>query len=118
MSAFREMRRSLEGLELDKKERHVIIARNFNCPDIDWEPLSIKNYAQDKDVQKAPIDLAIDFNLTQVHDKPTRENNLLVLVFTTNSSLIKSTTNALGVSDNDMVIVDSDTKPFYIKQRP
>ena len=48
--------------------------------------------------------ISTEFNLTQIHDKPTREDNLLDLVFTTNSSLIKSTTNAPGISDHDMVI--------------
>ena len=111
MSGTTERRRSLEGLKLDNRDRTVIIAGDFNCPDIDWESLSVQNTAQDKDVQQALIDLKIDFNLTQVHDQPTRENNLLDLVF-------NSTINAPGISDHDMVIVDTDTKPFYTKQRP
>ena len=74
--------------------------------------------AQDREVQQALLDLATDFNLTQVHDEPTRENNLLDLVFTTNPSLIKSTANAPGISDHDMVVVDFDTKLFYAKQKP
>ena len=74
--------------------------------------------AQDREVQQALLDLNTDFNLTQAYDQPTRENNLLDLIFTTNPSLIKSTTNAPGISGHDMVIVDSDTKPHYTKQRP
>ena len=74
--------------------------------------------AQDREVQQALLDLNTDFNLTQAYGQPTRENNLLDLIFTTNPSLIKSTTNAPGISDHDMVIVDSDTKPHYTKQRP
>jgi len=64
------------------------------------------------------LDLSTDYNLTQVHDKPTRENSLLDLIFTTNPSLIKSTANTPGISDHDIVVTDSDTKPYYIKQKP
>ena len=73
---------------------------------------------KDKEVQQALLDLSVDFNLTQVQDKPTRENNLRDLIFTTSPSLIKSTANAPGISDHDIVVVDSDTRPFYAKQRP
>ena len=108
----------VHSYNVDNKDRHVIIAGDFNCPDIDWDSLSVQNTAHDNDVQQSLIDLAIDFNLTQVHDQTTRESNLLDLVFTTNPSLVKSTNNAPGVSDHDMIIDDSDTKPFYTKQRP
>ena len=64
------------------------------------------------------IDISTEFNLTQIRDKPTREDNLLDLVFTTNSSLIKSTTNAPGISDHDMVITDMDIKPNYSFSKP
>ena len=118
MNDVSELRRSLKSLNLNSKDRHVIIAGDFNCPDIDWQSLSVRKDAQDREVQQALLDLATDFNLTQVHDEPTRQNNLSDLVFTTNPSLIKSTANAPGISDHDMVVVDSDTKPFYAKQRP
>ena len=98
--------------------RNTSHAGDFYCPDIDWESLSIQNDAQDKDVEQALIDSAININLTQVYDQPNRENNLLDIVFTNNPSLIKSTSNAPGVSDRDMVMEDTDTKPFYTKQRP
>ena len=43
---------------------------------------------------------------------------MLDLVFTTNPTLVKSSSNAPGISDHDIVVVDSDTKPFYSKQKP
>ena len=60
----------------------------------------------------------VDYNLTQVQDKPTREDNIFDLVFTTNPSLIKSTSNKPCISDHDIVVVDSDFKQFYVKQKP
>ena len=43
---------------------------------------------------------------------------MLDLIFTNNPSLIKSTGNAPGISDHDIVITDSLTKPYYSKQMP
>ena len=72
----------------------------------DWEHLSLKHgqNIQDRNEQQFLIDISTEFNLTQIHDKPTHEENMLDLVFTTNSSLVKSTANASGISDHDMVI--------------
>ena len=117
MSDVGEFRRSLE-LATAGKEKHTIVAGDFNCPDIDWETMFVQKDAQDREIQQAILDLSVEFNLTQVHDKPTREDNLLDLVFTTNPSLIKSTANTPGISDHDIVVVDSDTKPYYAKQKP
>lgn len=117
MSDVNELRKSLE-LATNDKEKQMIIAGDFNCPDIDWQSLSLRSNAQDKEVQQAILDLSIDFNLTQVIDKPTREKNILDLLFTNNPSLIKSTANAPGISDHDIVVADSDTKPYYSKKKP
>ena len=53
-------------------------------------------------------------NLTQVHNQPTREGNLLVLVFVSNTtlSLVKSSTNVPGISDHD-IITDMETYQEY-----
>ena len=51
-------------------------------------------------------------NLTQVHNQPTREGNLLDLVFVSNPSLVKSSTNVPGISDHDM-ITDMETYQEY-----
>ena len=42
-----ELRRSLE-LVTANKEKHIFIAGDFNCPDIDWDCLSVQKEAQDK----------------------------------------------------------------------
>ena len=45
--------------------------------------------------------------------EPTRESNCLDLYFTSNSSLVKSTTTIHGLSDHSIVITDSYIKPQY-----
>jgi hypothetical protein len=109
-------------LSLDKltngKPKHVIIAGDFNCPDIEWATMEIKTGASDREVQLALLDITSEYGLTQIHDKPTREGNMLDLAFTNNPSLIKTSGNAPGISDHDIVITDSMIKPHYCNQQP
>jgi len=109
-------------LSLDKltngKPKHVITAGDFNCPDIDWANMEIKTGASDREVQLALLDIASEYGLTQIRDKPTREGNMLDLALTNNPSLIKTSGNAPGISDHDIVIIDSMIKPHYCNQQP
>ena len=102
------------------KPKHIILLGDFNCPDINWKTLKVKSNAPNSDVQQGLIDLSVsvDMCLTQVHDEPTRGDNILDLTLTTNPSLIKSSVNAPGISDHDMVITDCDIKPAYNRQKP
>lgn len=52
--------------------------------------------------------------MTQVHNEPIKENNILDLIFTMNPSLLKSSTNIPGISDHAIII----TKPHYQKTTP
>jgi hypothetical protein len=49
-----------------------------------------------KEVQRTLIDIFSQSGLTQLHEDPTRENNLLDLIFTTNPTLAKTSTNIHG----------------------
>ena len=76
ISDVSELRRPLE-LVTANKEKHIVISGDFNCPDIDWDCLPVQKEAQEKEVQQAIIYLSVDFNITHVQDKPTREDNIL-----------------------------------------
>jgi hypothetical protein len=80
--------------------------------------MTINPKAPEKEVQQKLIDISTEFNLTQVHDTPTRENNLLDIVLTTNATLVKSSTNIPGLSDHDIIITDAIIKPTYNKIKP
>jgi hypothetical protein len=54
----------------------------------------------DREIQQGLVDITEAFSLTQIHNQPTREENLLDLVFVTSPTLVKSSTNVLGISDN------------------
>nr|KAG5694853.1 hypothetical protein BaRGS_028781 [Batillaria attramentaria] len=114
-----ELHRSLTKLtENGKKQRDVIIAGDFNCPDINWTTHTSHSYGKDNDVQQSLIDITSSFLLTQTHHSPTRGPNTLDLVFTSNPTLVKSSVSIPGVSDHNIVVTDFDTKPHVNRQKP
>ena len=75
--------------------------------------MTVNQDAQDKEIQRAVMEVVTANLIVQIHEQPTRGNNLLDIVLTTNSSLIKSSNNAPGISDHEMVVTYCDTKPYY-----
>ena len=57
-------------------------------------------------------------NLTQCNHKPTRYDNILDHVCTTNHDLITSITTAGGMSDHEIVISIVDMKAKTTKKKP
>ena len=109
---------SLKQVTNHKKGKHIILAGDFNCPDINWEKMSVNKGAADREVQQALLDLTIEHGLSQVHDQPTRDNNFLDHVFTNNPSIVKTSSLVPGISDHAMVVTDIDIIPQHIKQKP
>ena len=50
-----------------------------------------------KEIQKSLIEITAQAGLSQIHEEPTREKNLLDLVFTSTTTLTKSSTNIPGI---------------------
>ncbi len=113
-------RHSLSQLELSLekinagKTRNIILCGDFNCPHINWETYTASG-TNDIDIHQFLIDISLKFGLTQLIRQPTRQGNILDLVFTSNPSLIKSTTVIPGLSDHDIPLIDSLTRPKYNK---
>ena len=59
-----------------------------------------------------------EHNFTQCNHTPTRYDNILDLVCTTNPDLIRSITTAGGMSDHDIVISIVDMKAKTTKKKP
>ena len=118
MNDIKNLDSSLKKLSESNKSKHILLAGDFNCPDIDWNTLTVRPNAPDREIQKSLIELSIEHGLTQVHSQPTRQENVLDLVFTDNPSLIKNSQSIPGISDHAMVVTDSDVKPIYNKQKP
>ena len=118
MNDIKNLDSSLKKLSESNKSKHILLAGDFNCPDIDWNTLTVRPNAPDREIQKSLIELSIEHGLTQVHSQPTRQENVLDLVFADNPSLIKNSQSIPGISDHAMVVTDSDVKPIYNKQKP
>ena len=74
--------------------------------------------AADCEVQQALLDLTMEHGLSQVYEQPTRDNNLIDLVFTNKPSIVKTSSSVPGISDHSMVVTDIDIIPKHIKQKP
>ena len=117
VNTLKELERSLEQVTKGTN-KHVILSGDCNCPDIDWSTHTVDPSATDRQAQQLLVDIALRFNLNQIHEHPTRGENLLDLVFTTSPSLAKSSVNTPGISDHDIVVTDFITKPSYVVQAP
>ena len=99
------------------KPKHILLGGDFNCPDINWEQNITVEHCHDRNIQETLVDLANNHSITQVHSDSTRDDNLLDLMFTSNPSLVKSSTSIPGISDHDITITDLDIRPQYVKQK-
>ena len=95
------------------KDKHLIIAGDFNLPHINWEHCSITPGAPQHAQHQELLSLINEHGLEQMQKQPTRINNILDLYLTNHPSLVKSSDTIPGISDHHMIIVDSDLKPKY-----
>lgn len=116
MNDINELDKSLQYLFNNPNSKNVLLLGDFNCPSINWPNSSIPMSAPDKNIQQCLIDVTMP-NLTQIHNSPTRENNILDLVFTTNPTLIKSSISIPGISDHEAILTDVDIIPKLSKKK-
>ena len=64
------------------KDAVVWLTGDFNLQDIDWSRNTITGYQYRKDASKAFLTIQSDVGLHQIIDRPTREDNILDLIFT------------------------------------
>ncbi|CAC5403960.1 unnamed protein product [Mytilus coruscus] len=100
------------------KNTTIVLTGDFNIPDINWESMSVPNNSSDKEIQTKLMEITDSFQFAQIHELPIREDNLLDIVLTTNSSLIESSKNTPGISDYEMIVTVCDTKPYYQRSKP
>ena len=106
-------------LKLNKsKFRHIILCGDFNCPYINWDNHSVKDDPnitnKQPQIHQELLDITARHGLSQLVTEPTYiEGNMLDLCFTSNNSLVTSTNIIPGVSDHDVVVVDTMIRPQY-----
>ena len=94
---------------LDKKDT-LWIGGDMNLPDIDWKTNEIIGKSNNKEANQAFIDTTSNFGLQQINDKPTREGNILEIFCTNRPGLISKCSLIPGLSDHDIVLIESRIK--------
>lgn len=115
---LKEMQKSLQQATHSGRPRQVLLCGDFNCPDVEWETGTVPAGVPDRPTQQLLIDISEEAHLTQVHAEPTRDDNVLELVFTTNPTLVKNSSSVPGIGDHAAVVTDFDSRVYYQKQRP
>ena len=95
---------------------HIILAVDFNLPDVDWSKKFVNPQCRYSTLSNQLINITLDYNLHQVVTSPTRENNILDLVFINFPFLVLNVSILPGLSDHDMVSVEILISPVRIKQ--
>ena len=101
---------------------HLWLVGDFNLSGIDWTTYSIKPKSQNTKQCKQLIDICQDNYLEQVVNNPTHitatSQSTLDLFFTSNSSLVNKTEIIPGISDHEIVYIESSLKPRKVKKPP
>ena len=113
-----ELRKSLAKIK-NSHIGNVWLGGDFNLGDIEWESLTINPGSDPRSICQYMIDVACDYNLDQVVKHPTRQNRILDLFFTNNSTLVDNSIVIPGMSDHDGIAnITVNLKPKLCAQKP
>ena len=101
-----------------KGDKTVILGSDFNARGIDWDSEKITEHCSHPTMCEDLIKLINDAGLTQLQREPTRESSLLDLYITNKPGLVKHHQTIPGISDHDMIVVDSFIKPIHNMKKP
>ena len=87
-------------------------------PKMDWTNVTPSADCKHQSYYRHFIDQLYDNNLTQVVKDPTRENNILDLFLTNNPSIVNRATVIPGISDHDIVLIDTNSSAQMKPQKP
>ena len=103
------------NLEKSHKKAVVWIGGDFNLPDIDWTSHTIKGNQNPTALNRHFLDYLDGSGMQQIVNFSTRNNSTLDLFLSNRPSLINRCTSLPGISDHDIVFVESDATPRRIK---
>ena len=117
---------SLEALHESKKlyrtqkiPPNVVIAGDFNLPNIDWSKQQITNNRTASKHNKL-LEIINKFGLQNMLNNPTRidSGNILDLILTSNPSIIVNTHTTPGMSDHEAVTFNINLNPVRNRKPP
>jgi hypothetical protein len=116
MTYTEKIRNDFVHLKTLAKHNSLWIAGDFSLPDINWNKMTIEGSTYPNHIKKSFIDIVQDLCMEQIVDFPTRLDNNLDLVFTTHKSLVNKCKPLPGISDHDIVLVDTNIRINRTKQ--
>ncbi|XP_071153782.1 uncharacterized protein [Mytilus edulis] len=124
IASIESLNTSLTRLTHSNNLPNLVLTGDFNMPDIKWEIDEDNNFQIKKPNNYSMETIykfieALEENcLTQIVKEPTRQDNILDLVLTTNPTSIESISVQDGMSDHSIVITDINLKAKKKKQVP
>lgn len=103
INSLEELDSSLFKLGDRLNSNNIIVAGDFNTPDLKWDDLETTNCSSNSERFLEIID---EHGLTQLVKEPTRENNIIDLVLTNNDNIINNVKVVPGISDHGMVLFE------------
>ena len=102
---YQELCDCISNIVAKNPSAFILCAGDLNLPDIDWTSESIAGYRYPLSINKLTLSMTADCCFTQLINFPTRESNILDVVFTNRPSFVNSCTCIPGISDHDAVRV-------------
>ena len=102
-----------------KKTPNVVIAGDFNLPDIDWDNQQTTNTRTASKHNKL-LEIISEFGLQNMVNDQTRieSGNILDLILTGNPSIITNTHTTPGMSDHEAVTFEVNLNPIRNRKPP
>ncbi|CAG2206629.1 unnamed protein product [Mytilus edulis] len=116
IASIESLNTSLTRLTHSNNLPNLVLTGDFNMPDIKWEIDEDNNFQIKKpnnysmETNNKFIEALEENCLTQIVKEPTRQDNILDLVLTTNPTSIESISVQDGMSDHSIVITDINLK--------
>ena len=107
---------AIETLVKSYPKEVIWIGGDANLPDINWSLNTVSGNNYKKEINVTFLQAVENSGLDQVVDFQTRDDNLLDIFLTNRPSLIQSCKSLPGISDHEIVYVESDVSVKY--QRP
>ena len=99
----------------------LVVTGDFNCPNIDWDSMSLIQGNTIPKVCDKLIDVMAQSGLTQMQRETTKLDSILDLFFTNSPGLVTSIGNTPGVStasEHEAIIADIKLRAQYAKKHP
>ena len=106
-STIDDLDTAIGSLDTDKP---IILGGDFNAGDINWDNNTVKPGSDRIQLCERLIETLNEHHIEQLQREPTRESALLDLFCTNRPSLVTSMDTIPGISDHNIVVVDTAIK--------